>query len=118
MSLNLSEPYFNLIRTGIKTAEGRVFKGKVCDILPGMILKFCNNENDFYHVKVTYLERYNNFYEMMTKRINVLLPNILDPSLSDDENFKNGVSVYKQFFTDEQEKLGVICIGVEIFDEL
>ena len=114
MSLQLSEPYFTLIKSGIKKAEGRVFKGRFCKLQPGMIIRFCN-QDDHYNVKITEIEKYPTFHEMLQNRITELLPNLLENSDEIDDNIINeGVSIYKQFFTDEQEKLGVICIFVEV----
>jgi ASC-1-like (ASCH) protein len=113
LSLKLCEPYFTLIQNGIKKAEGRVKKGRFINIKEGDTLQF-NNDDKSYHVTVTYVEEYPSFYEMMRARIDVLLPNIIDTNLSDEENWNNGVAVYKQFFTDEQEQMGVLCIGVEV----
>lgn len=112
LSLKLCEPYFKLIKDKVKKAEGRVKKGRFVNIKVGDILQFNNNDSS-YLVTVTYVEEYSSFYEMMKLRIDVLLPNIIDNTLSDEENWNNGVAVYKEFFNDEQEQMGVLCIGVE-----
>lgn len=113
MSLNLCEPYFTLIKNGSKKAEGRVFKGRFCKLKPGMIIRFCSvfDKNDYYDTEISYIEKYDSFNSMLQNRISDLLPNLEE---NKEENIKIGVSVYKQFFTDEQEKLGVICIGLNL----
>lgn len=115
LNLNLCEPYYSLIYNGIKTAEGRVKKGRFAHLKRGDFIMFSDPGSDrSYLVVVTYIEEYPSFYEMMKQRMNVLLPNIINTNLSDEENWNNGVAVYKKFFTDEQEQLGVLCIGVKV----
>lgn len=112
LSLSLSEPYFSLIQSGLKTAEGRVYKNRFIKIKPGDIIEFKNDDKRF-TVRVTTIDKFNSFYEMMENKMRDLLPNIINPDLTDDENYRNGVAVYREFFDEEQEKLGVISIGID-----
>ena len=44
---NISEPWFSLIKIGLKTVEGRLNKGDFASLTKGDCIKFVNNELGF-----------------------------------------------------------------------
>ena len=96
---NLSEPWFSLVKLGLKKCEGRLNRGSFAEIKKGDIIKFENNEFSFkrsFEVKITSLKHYNTFEEyLQNETLEKCLPGI--------EKLKDGVNVYYKYFSPEDE---------------
>lgn len=102
------EPYFTFLKNGQKTVEGRVREGKYCNIKPGDEIDVFNvEETESVLVSVKRVACYKSIKDMLTKEgVKKLLP--------DMETIDQGVEVYRNFYTPEQEKkFGVVAIEVE-----
>lgn len=104
---HLSEPWFTLIKLGIKISEGRVRKGIWKDIKRGDFIIFTNNLYGMtrtFKVKVldvTYYPLFHTYLENETMA--QCLPGI--------DTINCGVSVYRQYYTvEEEQKNGVVGI--------
>ena len=104
---HLAEPWFTLVKIGMKISEGRVKKGIWKDIKRGDKIIFTNNAYGLKRLfKVTVLDvtYYNCFHNYLEKES---LPQCL-PGI---DSINEGVSVYRQYYTVEQEdKHGVVGI--------
>jgi ASC-1-like (ASCH) protein len=109
-SEHLSEPWFSLISLGLKTAEGRLNKGRFQEMQVGDIIEFHNE--DFLErkilTKVVAKAEYSTFTEYLeTEGLDKCLPSI--PSLD------HGLSVYYKYFTKEKEaEFGIAAIRIEL----
>ena len=104
---DLAEPWFTLIKLGIKISEGRVRKGIWKDINRGDKIIFTNGAYGLKRsfkvtvLDVTYYDCFHTYLERET------LPQCL-PGM---DSINEGVSVYRQYYTVEQEdKNGVVGI--------
>lgn len=110
MITHLSEPWFSLIATGLKTVEGRINKGKFAGLDICDIITFYND--DFNHreisVKVIRKTPYPDFKTYLeTEKLANAVPG--QPSIG------HGLAVYYKYYTKEQEREhGIIAIGIEI----
>jgi len=104
---DLAEPWFTLIKLGIKISEGRVRKGIWRDINRGDKIIFTNNAYGLkrsFQVTVLDVTYYRYFHTYLEKES---LPQCL-PGM---DSLNEGVSVYRQYYTVEQEdKHGVVGI--------
>lgn len=110
MITHLSEPWFSLIATGLKTVEGRINKGKFASLAIGDIITFYND--DFNHreisVKVTGKTPYPDFktYLKMETLVN---------AVPGQPTIDHGLAVYYKYYTKEQEReYGIIAIGIKV----
>lgn len=103
---NVLEPWFTYIKEGLKTVEGRLDKGDFSKMKKGDIITFVNN-NQKVDVIIIDIDKYDTFSEMLrNKTLKRTLP---DPSIKRNEN---GVKVYRQFYSPEDEKkYGVLAIS-------
>lgn len=98
IDINIQEPYLSYILNGKKTVEGRLNKGKFCDIQAGDVLNI-NNQAKFIVVSKNL---YRSFKEMIT---NEGLKNVVP----DAKNIDEAVNIYYKFYTKEDEdKFGVV----------
>lgn len=110
MNTHLSEPWFSLIATGLKTVEGRINKGKFAGLAIGDIITFYND--DFNHreisVKVTRKTSYPDFKTYLESET-------LARTVPGQPTIEHGLSVYYKYYTKEQEhEHGIIAIGIEV----
>lgn len=111
--MHVEEPYFSLIKNGVKPVEGRKITGKWLRIQPGD--------------KITITHENNNSYEVRVKKINLYLPSIGDPlseylkeetlarTLPNITDFNTAKEVYLQWSTEKEIKdLGMLGIQVEV----
>ena len=107
---HLSEPWFTLIKLGIKTCEGRLFKGDFSLMEENDIITFINN--DFFQrridVKIKSVKRYDSFESYLySEKLEKCLPGI--------DNIDDGLDIYYKYFSEENErKYGVIAINMII----
>jgi len=103
-----AEPYFTFIKNGQKMIEGRIKQGLYRFVRAGdHIVVFNEQETDSVEVIVTAVRTYISIKEMLEKEpLKKILPNIA--------TVEQGIDIYKQFYTDEQEReFGVVVIEVE-----
>ena len=109
-SINVSEPWFTLIKLGLKTIEGRKNKGIFKDMKIGEIIEWTNNEFTTRCVltKIIKKTKYNTFKEYLeTEGLDKCLPGI--------DNIKDGLSIYFKYFTEKDEKeFGVLALELEL----
>ncbi|XP_028780090.1 uncharacterized protein LOC114736435 isoform X2 [Neltuma alba] len=100
--LHVQEPYFTQLKDGLKTIEGRCATGNYKRIAAGALILF----NKCLVLEVEDVHSYNSFSEMLVAEG---LQNVL-PGVKTTEE---GVSVYRNFYTEEKERSnGVVAIGV------
>lgn len=110
MNTHLSEPWFSLIATGLKTVEGRINKGKFAALSVGDIITF--NNDDFKHreisIKVNRITKYKDFKSyLQTETLTHTVPG--QPTI------EHGLEVYYKYYTVEQEReFGIIAIGFDV----
>ena len=103
--VHVNRIWFEFIREGKKTIEGRLNKGKFKDMKIGDIISFVNDANK---VKVQIINKikYNTFEEyLLMEGLKRTLPNI--------KTIKDGLDVYYSYYTKNQEKEHKI-VAIEI----
>ena len=104
-----SEPFFSYLKTGQKTIEGRLKKGKYVKIGTGDIINVESMEDgEIVTVEVTEVRHYRTFKEMLeNEEIRKILPNVQTP--------EEGASIYRQFYSKEDEKrYEIVAIEVKL----
>lgn len=107
-SLQVSAPWYGLMKAGKKTIEGRLNKGKFAEIRIGTVLHITpsssnTNAGGFVAV-VTQINKYASFEQYLSQEglLNCL------PGIA---TIREGVAVYRKFYTAEMEReLGVLAI--------
>ena len=104
IDFNVKEPYLEFMKTGKKTIEGRLNKGKFHSLTEGDKLRLTDGSE--LKFEVIGKRNYDSFAEMIDKEgINNVIP--------DKETIESARQVYYQFYTPEQErKFGVVAIEV------
>lgn len=108
LNLTLNQQYFNAIKAGIKTVEGRLNKEKFHALKPGDTLTFtCKETGEILTCTVTTLHVYPTFEAMLQSEG---LTNILPGANSIQE----GVAIYESFpgFKEDVKEFGALAIGV------
>ena len=107
MNKNISEPWFSLIKVGLKTVEGRLNKGDFMSLTKGDIINITNNELGFerkYEIKITSVHRYKTFREYLERES-------LDKCLPGIDIIEDGVKVYYKYYSKiDEEKYKIIAI--------
>jgi ASC-1-like (ASCH) protein len=99
---NLSEPWFSLIKLGLKTTEGRLNKGDFKIMKKNDIIRFVNNDFNInkprkFKVKILSKKIYNSFSEyLIGEKIEKCLPGI--------DSLEEGLSVYYKYYKKEDEE--------------
>jgi ASC-1-like (ASCH) protein len=108
-SIKVQQPYFDYIKNGVKTIEGRINKDKFASILPGDVIKIydASSTNKFVSAYVKDVRRYDYFSQYLWyEGIEKTLPDI---------HMRDGCSVYYQYYTPEQEtKYGILAIELYV----
>ena len=106
LHVSLQQQYFDAIKSGLKTVEGRLNSPKFQDLKPGMHISFsCINTNEIIVYTVEAIHVYANFADMLhNEGIDLMLPGIT----SIDE----GVALYENFpgYRDDVKKFGALAI--------
>ena len=107
LTKNISEPWFSLIKVGLKTVEGRLNKGDFMSLNKGDVINITNNELGFnrkYAIKITSTNKYKTFSEYLEKeKLEKCLPGI--------DTIKDGVKVYYKYYSKiDEEKYNIIAI--------
>lgn len=110
MHFNIQQKYFNQIKQGLKTAEGRINKPKFKDLNIGDSITFSSNNNpeEIITAKITYLKKYSCFKKMLESELHQLLP--------DTNSIQEAIKIYESFGTykEDQYAYGVISIGFKL----
>ena len=97
---HLSEPWFTLIKLGIKKVEGRLNKGEFSNMKKDDIITFINSDLGFdrkYNVKIIKSTNYNTFYlYLKNETLNKCLPGI--------DTIDDGLNVYYKYYTKADEE--------------
>ena len=104
--LNVKEKYYNMLKSGIKTIELRLFDEKRKAIKVGDSIEFSNNSdaNDKFTARVINLHKANNFTELC---------NNIDCNRAGFSTNKELIKVLEEFYSlDQQKEFGVL--GIEI----
>lgn len=109
--IHVSTPWFDLIKRGLKTVEGRLNKNDFAKMRVNDKVIFFNKElNQEFSAQITKIENFKTFEEMITK-------NTLAKVLPTIDTIDNGVQVYYKYYTPEQEtQFGVVAIHVKILE--
>ena len=108
---DISEPWFSLIKVGLKTVEGRLNKGDFASLTKGDCIKVDNIELGFmrnYTIKITSIHKYTSFKEYLEKeKLEKCLPGI--------DTIEDGIKVYYKYYLKEAEdKYKIIAIRFKI----
>jgi len=107
---NLAEPWFSLIKLGIKKVEGRLCKNRFRELKVGDIIIWENNDfvERVVKTKVSALRIYKTFLEYLEKEKN-------NNPLPGMETIEEQCAVYYKYYTlADEEKYGVVAIELEL----
>jgi ASC-1-like (ASCH) protein len=109
-SEHVSDPWFSLIKLGLKSVEGRKNKGRFKDMKVGDIVEWKNADFGNRSVLTKIIEK--NVYDTFEK---YLLSEGLEKCLPGIDTLEQGLNVYYAFYTKEDEQqYGVAAIVLEI----
>lgn len=107
----IKQPYFDLIKNGRKTVEGRINTGMFRNLKTGEFLKFTNRDRhgntDEVICEITKINKYVSFFEMLnTEGVAACLPDI--------SSVEQGVHVYDSIpgFPQRAKQFGVLAIHI------
>jgi ASC-1-like (ASCH) protein len=108
--INVSEPWFSLMKNKKKKIEGRLNKGTFAELQKGEIIKFVNNNSSF-KAKIKKIVHYNSFEEYLSqeglKRTLPKKPKVL--------SIEEGCNIYYKYYTKEQEKeFKILAIYIKV----
>ena len=110
--VSVQDPWFTLIREGLKTVEGRLNKGRFATIQKGDLVRwYVAGTNKSCVTKITDIVHYKTFETMLTtEKIMQVLPGLPDVAC--------GVKVYRQFYKKEKERQhGVLAIQLKVIHQ-
>jgi ASC-1-like (ASCH) protein len=114
LQLSLRHEYFDAIKSGIKTVEGRLNAYKFKGLQPGMNISFISVQTDEVIIcLVQAINTYSNFEDMLRNEgINNMLPGIAI--------IEKGVAIYQGFpgYKDGVHKNGAIAIKFKVISGL
>jgi len=110
LSLSLRQHYFDAIKSGLKTVEGRINSSRFENCKPGDTVSFtCVSTNETIICTVTAVTVYTNFYDMLQAQgVENMLPGVT--------TLQDGVAMYEAFpGYEEQVKIsGAIAINIKV----
>lgn len=109
--LNVRQPWYDLIKSGDKTVEGRLNKGIFSQLKAGDSIEWSESKDpnsEKFRVIISYVTKYDSFKEMLeAEGISNVLP------IYYVTNVEDGIRIYRQFYDEENEKkFGVLAIGM------
>ena len=112
---HLSQPWFNYIKSGEKTIEGRLNKDFWKDLNIDDIIIWYNNDKNF-KTKVIKKNIYKSFRDYLSNEdLNKCLPNI--------NNIDDGLNIYYQYYNKDdtagtfgEKKYGIVALHLELCD--
>lgn len=109
--LNVRRTYFDQIKNGLKTTEGRIYDGKVLKFQQGDILIFSCTEDPSLTVSccITRLEKYKDFYTMLQSCG-------YKNCIPDADDIYQALDIYHQFPSYYERSLrdGVMAISIKV----
>lgn len=104
--ISVVEPWFGFLKTGEKRIEGRLRSGKYAGMKAGdEILVLSDDGDESFTVVVEELLQFPSFEAFLTVHLSEALPGV--------KSVQEGVAIYHQFYTPEQEAaLGILAIRV------
>lgn len=107
---NVSEPWYSLIKGGLKKVEGRLLKGEFINMNKGDYVTWTNRELGFPRsctTLITSIHHYDSFKDyLISEGLPKCLPGV--------ENLKEGLSIYYNYFSEEQEQqYGVVALRLK-----
>lgn len=104
---HVSEPWFSLIASGVKTVEGRLEKGDFLNLTAGSVIVWTNDDLGFSRkaaTKVASVKRYPTFRAYLRgETVAKALPTV--------KSVDKGVSIYRAYYDSAAEKEhGVLAI--------
>ena len=108
---NVSEPWFSLIKLGLKTIEGRLNTGDFSRMKVNDIIIFQNKEFNFVRKYKTVIKKiyyYDTFKEYLEdKKLERCLPGI--------DDIEDGLSIYYKYYSKEDEnKHKIVAIKIKV----
>ena len=108
---SLSEPWFSLIKLGLKTCEGRLKKGDFSNMVVGDYIIFENSDFDIKRtikVEITDISYYDTFYSYLeSETLTKCLPGI--------DTLSEGLAVYYKYFSIADEiNNGIVAIKIKM----
>lgn len=114
--MNVQEPYFSLIRDGLKTVEGRLYDGRFMALYKKLspttsvqLTVSCSGKaGQEFDVAIIGATRYKTFADMIIgEGLRNVLPNV--------KTLEDGVAVYRRFYTEEREAVnGVVAFYIRV----
>lgn len=105
---NVSEPWFSLLKLKIKKVEGRLNKGDFSKMKVNDMIEFSNQELGFNRkctLKIKDIHYYEDFKTYLNEeKLKNCLPGI--------QNIKQGVSIYHNFYSKNDENKYGICARI------
>ena len=109
-TITIKQPWFNLIKSGKKTIEGRVNAGLFARLEKNNVIQWLH-QNMKCKVKIIDIRKYDSFRTMLEKEgLDKILPNI--------DNIDDGVKLFRKYYSEEKERNGVVAIEMEIYNQL
>jgi len=110
---HLSQPWFDYIKSGEKTIEGRLNKDFWSNINIDDIIIWYNDDNNCYNSFKTRIIKkniYKSFSDYLENEdLNKCLPNI--------NNINDGLNIYYQYYNkDDENKYGIVALYLELCD--
>ena len=109
MEVFVVNPWFNYIKDGIKSIEGRLDRGNYSKLNSGDSLLIKNKESDeLVNVEIIKKTKYRNFEEYLkTEGLEKTLPGI--------KTIEEGVSIYRGFYSqDDEMTYGVLALSIKM----
>lgn len=106
--LNVKEKYYNLLKSGKKTIELRLFDDKRKKIKVGDYIEFsnCSDANDNFSAQVVNLHRADSFIELCQK---------IDCQKAGFSNNNELINALEEFYSQEKQKeFGVVGIEIKL----
>lgn len=108
---HLSEPWFSLIKLGIKECEGRLNKGDFSKMIKDDYIQFENEDLGFhrsFYCKITHIHNYNLFEDYLKNET-------LEKCLPGIDSMEEGLNVYYKYYTKEDESIyKIIAIRLKV----
>jgi ASC-1-like (ASCH) protein len=110
ISLSLRKEYFDGIKTGLKTVEGRLNNQKFIGLKSEDLINFTLVDSDeFIKCKIKEINRYLTFKEMLeTEGVQNMLPGI--------ESLEKAIQIYESFpsYKEKVKEIGALAIKIEL----
>jgi ASC-1-like (ASCH) protein len=104
--INVQNPWFDYIKEGKKKIEGRINKGLFKILKKDDIVKIVNNKESV-KVIIKKIVHYDSFEDYLsTEGLSKTLPGI--------KSITDGIAIYRQFYTEQQEKEGILAIHFKL----